>query len=297
MSVADTACYEAKEKGRNQVQIYWLDDEKLELKRQEMAWIQKLEQALENDSFKLYAQEFIALNKDCNTDNIQLFEILIRLGDEHGKIVPPMAFLPAAERYHLMPQIDRWVIENTFKFAQKIEQRCNKRCHFSINLSGQTITEPDLHEFIIRKAKQYDIHTELTCFEITETAAIANMSKAVKLINNLKAEGFLFSLDDFGSGLSSFAYLKKMPIDNLKIDGLFIKDINDDPTDLAFVEAIQRIGEKMNIRTTAEFVENEETLQKLKEIGVSFAQGYHIAKPISLDDIAKENQMTLEKRA
>lgn len=297
MSVADTACYEAKEKGRNQVQIYWLDDEKLELKRQEMAWIQKLEHALENDQFTLYAQEFIALNDSCNKDNVQLFEILVRLKDQDGTIIPPMAFLPAAERYHLMPLIDRWVIDHTFKFAQKVKQQCGKSCHFSINLSGQTITEPDLHEFIIAKARHYEINTSLTCFEITETAAIANMSKAVKLIKKLKAEGFLFSLDDFGSGLSSFAYLKKMPIDNLKIDGLFIKDIVDDPTDLAFVEAIQRIGEKMNIRTTAEFVENQETLEKLKEIGISFAQGYHIARPVSLDDIARENQMTLEKRA
>lgn len=296
LSAADTACYEAKEKGRNQVQVYWLDDEKLEMKRQEMRWIQKLEEALENDHFTLFAQEYISLDDDTEEGN-QHYEILIRLREKDNEIVPPMAFLPAAERYHLMPQIDRWMVENTFRFAQSIKDEHGGKCHFSINLSGQTISEPDFHEYIINKADQYNINKGLICFEITETAAIANMSKAVRLIKNLKTEGFQFSLDDFGSGLSSFAYLKNMPVDNLKIDGLFIKDIVDDPTDLAFVEAIQRIGEKMNIKTTAEFVENKETLEKLKEIGINYAQGYYIAKPVALDSLVEDNQITLEKRA
>ena len=146
--------------------------------------------------------------------------------------------------------------------------------------------------------EKYHIENSLTCFEVTETAAIANMSKAVKLINKLKSSNFKFALDDFGSGLSSFAYLKNMPVDNLKIDGAFIKDIVDDQTDLAFVEAIQRIAEMMNIMTTAEYVENEETLNILKTIGINFAQGYHIAKPVELAILSeKDHQITLEKRA
>ncbi|MEJ2142111.1 MAG: EAL domain-containing protein [Gammaproteobacteria bacterium] len=297
LSAADTACYEAKENGRNQVQVYWLDDKKLEMKRQEMRWIQKLEEALDKDRFTLYAQEYISLDDEYKKEGNLLFEILIRLREADDEIILPMAFLPAAERYHLMPQIDRWMIDKTFEFTQSIKHESGRKYNFSINLSGQTISEPDLHEYIIAKASQYNINKTTICFEITETAAIANMSKAVKLIKTLKSEGFLFSLDDFGSGLSSFAYLKNMPVDNLKIDGLFIKDIVDDPTDLAFVEAIHRIGQKMNIKTTAEFVENRETLEKLKEIGIDFAQGYYIAKPVALESLVDDNQITLEKRA
>ncbi|MGD8526010.1 MAG: EAL domain-containing protein [Thioalkalispiraceae bacterium] len=299
MSAADTACYEAKEKGRNRVQTYWLDDEKLELKRQEMAWVQKLKLALDEDQFILFAQEFVELNKTsgCSAENRRFFEILIRLKDPQNNPIPPMAFLPAAERYHLMPKIDRWVIKNTFRFYREISEICGTQCHFSINLSGQTITESDLYDFIIEMAEEYEINPSQICFEVTETAAIANMSKAVKLIKTLKSANFRFSLDDFGSGLSSFAYLKNMPVDNLKIDGAFIKDIVDDSTDLAFVEAIQRIAEMMDIRTTAEFVENEETLKILKKIGINFAQGYHIAKPVDLLSLVEENQITFEKRA
>lgn len=298
MSAADTACYEAKEKGRNRVQTYWLDDKKLELKRQEMAWLQKLEKALASDQFILFAQEFIELDSSRDNTDTRFFEVLVRLQDSGNNIIPPMAFLPAAERYHLMPLIDRWVIENTFKYSQHVKNVHGNECHFSINLSGQTITEPGLYEFITEMANKYCIEHNLTCFEVTETAAIANMSKAVKLINKLKSANFKFALDDFGSGLSSFAYLKNMPVDNLKIDGTFIKDIVDDPTDLAFVEAIHRIAKMMGIKTTAEFVENEETLNVLKSIGIDFAQGYHISEPVSMKSlIEKNNQITLEKRA
>ena len=294
MSAVDTACYEAKEKGRNRVQIYWLDDEKLSLRREEMTWLLKLEEALKHNKFILYAQEFINLNPTKENKNIKLFEILLRLKNSQGDIVPPMAFLPAAERYHLMPKIDRWVIDNTFKFIKNINPEHDEQYQFSINLSGQTITEPDLYDYIIDKAQQYRIETSLIYFEITETAAIANMSNAIKLINNLKKSNFHFSLDDFGSGLSSFSYLKNMPIDNLKIDGAFIRDITQDPTDLAFVEAIHNIAKIMNINTTAEFVEDAETLKKLREIGINFAQGFYIAQPVKLDNIIKTNQIVLE---
>ena len=206
-------------------------------------------------------------------------EILIRMKDVDGTLIPPFSFIPAAERYNIMPSIDKWVIENSFKYLAANEDRSER---ISINLSGNTLSDETLLTHIREKIELYQIEPQRVCFEITETNAITHMSHAINLMRELRETGCKFSLDDFGSGLSSFAYLKNMPIDYLKIDGAFIKDIVDDPIDLAMVSAINQIGHIMGIQTIAEFVENDEILNVLKVINVDYVQGYGIEKPVPL---------------
>ncbi|GAC1464929.1 MAG: hypothetical protein NVS2B14_09650 [Chamaesiphon sp.] len=216
------------------------------------------------------------------------YEILLRLLDEDGQLVPPMAFIPAAERYNLMPAIDRWVIRTLFSSHEKYCDQIWKRralqnnVLYAINLSGTSINDDNFTHFLREQFSLHSIPPQLICFEITETTAISNLNKAVPLISELKALGCRFALDDFGSSMSSFAYLKNLPVDYLKIDGYFIRDIIDDLVDLAFVESINHIGHVLGIQTIAEFVENDVILQKLKDIGVDYAQGYGISQPHSL---------------
>ncbi len=278
MRNADTACYISKEEGRNRVHLFDPDDEDI-LKRQgELQWIQHIKEALKNNSFVLYCQSIM------NIDNSEKShcEILLRLLNDKGEAVPPMSFIPAAERYGIMPDIDKWVITNTVKFLSENKKYVANHI-FTINLSGQSLGNKGFDAFVINILTSNNIEPSLICFEITETAAISNLSQAVEFIKSLKAIGCCFALDDFGSGLSSFNYLKNMPVDYIKIDGHFILDICDDKTDFAFVEAINRIGHIMGIKTIAEFVESKDVLDKLQSIGVNFAQGYYIDKPKSLE--------------
>ena len=277
MSSVDAACYEAKDKGRNRIQVFEPNDVEFVKHRIQTSWIQKIKDAIKNDCFELYFQEILAINPSYTTP--RSIEILVRLRDE-GEIVSPDSFIPAAERYNMMPLIDEWVISHTFDFLNKHQEKSDNDIRVAINLSGQSLSEDSILNLItdlLRKNKQ--LKKENICFEITETAAIANLSRATDFILQIKQMGCKFSLDDFGSGLSSFSYLKNMPVDNLKIDGVFIKDINSDPINKAFVESIHNIGKMMGIKTTAEYVENEEILNCIKSIGVDYAQGYHIAKP------------------
>ncbi|WP_130904146.1 MULTISPECIES: EAL domain-containing protein [unclassified Pseudomonas] len=278
LRAADMACYMAKEKGRNRVQVYHPDDSELSLRFGEMAWVQRLHMALEEDRFCLYAQEIAPLGVDSGGGHI---EILLRLHDEAGRMILPDSFIPAAERYGLMSSIDRWVVQNVFKIiAQcRAEPHCGPLAMCAINLSGTTIGDEAFLDFLREQFVTYSIPAEMICFEITETSAISNLGSAIRFINELKGLGCLFSLDDFCAGMSSFAYLKHLPVDFLKIDGSFVKDMLDDPINRAMVEVINHIGHVMGKRTIAEFVETTQIEQALLEIGVDYAQGYVIERP------------------
>ncbi|PYY69039.1 PAS domain S-box protein [Pseudomonas jessenii] len=279
LRAADMACYMAKEKGRNRVQVYHPDDSELSLRFGEMAWVQRLHMALEEDRFCLYAQEIAPLGHvDQDGGHI---EILLRLHDEAGRMILPDSFIPAAERYGLMSSLDRWVVQNVFKvIAQcRAEQHRGPLAMCAINLSGTTIGDEAFLDFLREQFVTYSIPPEMICFEITETSAISNLGSAIRFINELKGLGCHFSLDDFCAGMSSFAYLKHLPVDFLKIDGSFVKDMLDDPINRAMVEVINHIGHVMGKRTIAEFVETPQIEQALLEIGVDYAQGYVIERP------------------
>ncbi len=275
MKQADMACYMAKESGRNRTHIYREDDQALAQHHGEMKWVAKINRALQENLFCLYTQAIVPLG----LPEGEHCEVLIRMKDGQGNIVMPDVFLPAAERYQLSPKIDRWVIRSVFNWFTKHPKRLNALSMCAINLSGLSLSDPNLLAFIEGQFKLTNMPAEKICFEITETAAIANLSIAIEFIARLKALGCKFSLDDFGSGLSSFAYLKNLPVDFLKIDGFFIKDIEHDPVDLAMVKSINDIGHVMGKKTIAEFVENRQILQTLHEIKVDYVQGYCMGTP------------------
>jgi two-component system CheB/CheR fusion protein len=282
MSAADAACYLAKDSGRNRIHVYQTDDAELARRHGEMQWVTRIQKALEQNRFLLHAQPIESIAYPDGGG--EYFEILIRMKDHEGKLVPPGAFLPAAERYNLTPAIDRWVIEKTFAWlaAHPAVQQLLNFC--TINLSGHSLSDDSFLDFVTTQLEEKNIVPGKVCFEITETTAVANLTHATRLIRELKSRGCLFALDDFGSGMSSFAYLKNLPVDYLKIDGNFVKDIAVDPVDLAMVEAINKVGHVMGIQTIAEFVENDAIMARLKNVGVDFVQGFGIARPQQLDD-------------
>jgi len=277
LSFADAACYVAKDGGRNRVHAYHSEDKQLAQRRGEMQWIGRIQKALDDNRFVLYMQRIAPLNDD--DEKGEHYELLIRMLDEQGQLVPPMNFIPAAERYNLMPSLDRWVIKTTFAHFAKSPETLKALRLCAINLSGASVGDSSIFTFIREQFSLYQVPANVICFEITETSAIANMTKAATLVQDLKAIGCRFALDDFGSGMSSFTYLKHLPVDFLKIDGSFVKNMANDSIDCAMVEAINRIGHVIGLQTIAEFVENEKILQELRRIGVDFAQGYGIAKP------------------
>ncbi len=278
---ADAACFMAKDLGRNRIHIYHEEDAAMASRYGEMQWVSRINQAIDDDRFCLYAQSIVDLN---STDN-KHYEILIRMVDEMGEIVPPGAFLPAAERYNLISKIDIWVIKNTFLLLSSHIDFLSEVDFISINLSGPSITSDSFHEFIMQEVDKANIDPQKICFEITETVTISNLNVARAFISKLRGVGFRFALDDFGSGLSSFGYLKNLPVDYLKIDGMFVKDIAVDPIDHAMVKSINEIGHVMGMKTIAEFVENDDIEAMLKVIGVNFVQGYGIGKPKPFKDV------------
>lgn len=288
MACADKACYLAKEQGRDRVHVFQANDIRLVQRQREMQWIARLNQALQQNNFKLCVQPIMSL-KDGTSAHA---EVLVRLLGEDNNLISPGAFIPAAERYNLMPAIDKWVIESCFRY---INQAYGKRqtdrtapdpllAHcFSINLSGVSLNDDHLVPFIAGQLQRHAVEPTRICFEITETAAIRNFPKAKKFVSEIKKMGCLFSLDDFGTGLSSFSYLKNFPVDYLKIDGSFIKQVSRDNVDRAMVASINDIGHVMGIKTVAEFVEDEATLEILRNIGIDFAQGIAVGEARILD--------------
>lgn len=284
MSCADAACYAAKEKGRNRVSVYSLEDIDLMQRQSEMRWVTDISRAFEEQRFRLYSQPILPLGEERVGGHH--CEILLRMIDANGAVISPGTFLPAAERYGLMPVIDRWVIRTLFAAASEslsraAESSLSRIC--SINLSGASLNDDHFPEFLREQISRYRIPPTALCFEITETVAISNLERVRRFMLELKQAGCRFSLDDFGSGMSSFAYLKDLPVDYLKIDGMFVKNMVQNPIDLAMVEAINRIGHVMGIQTIAEFVEDEATLEKLRTLGVNYAQGYWVGMPAPLE--------------
>jgi Amt family ammonium transporter len=285
LSWADTACYAAKDLGRNRVHLYEPEDEELAMRQGQMQWVSRIRQALDRDQFRLYFQT-IAPAASAQGNAGGHYEIFIRMLDENEGVIPPGAFIPAAERYNLMQEIDLWVIKNAMAWLGDQARHNNKPIGLcALNLSGASIGDPSCLSVIKGFFKRYDVRPELVCFEITETAAIANLRAATRFIKELKSIGCKFALDDFGSGLSSFGYLKNLRVDYLKIDGSFIKDIDKDTTDLAMVQSINSIGHVMGLKTIAEFVESETILEKLREVGIDYVQGYYIDRPRPLEQL------------
>jgi len=282
---ADSACFAAKDAGRNRYHIYQENDEALTQRKDDTYWATKINDALEHDRLVLYAQPIVSLQKDHEIS----YEILLRMIDETGKIIPPGLFLPTAERFNLSHYIDQWVIDNTLAWLNENADAIDHIDHISINLSGLSLSNELLLQHIIKVVKNSKIETTKISFEITETAAIANLTHAQLFINALNAYGCKFALDDFGSGLSSFAYLKNLKFDMLKIDGMFVKDMLDDPIDEAMVKSINDVGHIMGMETIAEFVENDEIRDRLVEIGIDHGQGYGLGKPVPINAILKGN--------
>ena len=278
LSAADAACYIAKEAGRNRVHVYRDNDIDVAQRRGEMSWVARITDALDRSRFCLYRQTIAPLNDSHPGEH---FEVLIRMKDESGQLILPSEFIPAAERYNLMPAIDRWVIQTAFALVNKQygDNRDNRLRSCVINLSGLSLGDESFQEFIRSQAELLQATPRVICFEITETAAIAHINKAITFMNRLKELGFSFSLDDFGSGLSSFSYLKSLPIDYLKIDGSFVKNMLEDALDYSIVRAVNQIGHTMGVKTIAEFVENAALLQALRDMGLDYAQGYGVSRP------------------
>ncbi len=290
---ADTACFGAKEDGRNRINIFSSDDEVMSQRRGEMQWLNRIQGAIDENRLLLNAQPIVPINHDEHGLHV---ELLVRLISEQGEIVQPGSFLPAAERYGISPQIDRWVINHVFKWMNKNNEFVvNNINTIAINLSGLTLSDEKFLDDLIDSVFNFDVPAEKLCFEITETALVANLTKARKFIQALRRLGCKFSLDDFGSGLSSFAYLKNLQVDYLKIDGMFVRDILNDPVDYALVKSIHEMGRVMGKRTIAEFVENNEILEKIKEIGVDYAQGYGVGEVVALHDLTNYSVRHKEK--
>lgn len=284
LQAADKACYAAKESGRNRVHLYVPEDTDMVRRTGELSRVANLPAALEQGRFRLYAQEISPLQK--GDHGILNIEILLRLKDLDGIIIEPGAFLPAAERYNCATTIDRWVVAKTLGWLADNAKFVREMGHCAINLSGQSMCDASFQQYVIDEIENSGLARGKICFEVTETAAIANLSRANKFMLALRERGCLLALDDFGSGLSSFGYLRNLPVDILKIDGMFVRGIVDDPVDQALVRSINCIGQLLGKSTVAECVENAGTLSMLKDLGVDYAQGYTLGRPEPIDDMA-----------
>ncbi len=280
---ADIACYAAKNASRNCFRIYQEDVSDIAQVHGDIAWVTKINYALENDRFCLYGQEIVSNLTSAETG--LHYEVLLRMLDDEAGIIAANAFFPAAERYHLMSKIDRWVIEHQFQYLYEHPEHLAIVSLCSINISGPSLTAPGFQQVVIDSLNHFQIPPKKICFEITETAAISNLSDANTFIDAMRKKGCSFSLDDFGTGLSSFAYLKYLPVDFLKIDGTFVKGIVEDPIEYAMVKSIHEVARVMCKKTVAEFVENRDNQLKLKEIGVHYCQGHGIAKPCPIKEL------------
>ena len=286
LSSADAACYVAKDMGRNRTHVYLPYDEEINRQQGEMHLVTKIESAIDQQRFSLLQQSIMSLKSDAIGD--EHIELLVRMQDEEGEQIMPGAFIPAAERYNIMHSVDRWVIGEAFQWLSENPDRLDELGLCAINLSGQSLGEVNLHEYILEQLRLYNLPAEKISFEITETAVVSRLDQAIRFMSLLKRRGFRFALDDFGTGMSSFAYLKKLPVDYLKIDGSFVSNMLNDPVDRAMVKAINHVGHLMGLQTIAEYVENDRTLEHLIDIGVDYAQGYALVHPTPLRGVDRE---------
>lgn len=279
MSQADMACYLAKDHGRNRIYIYRADDQILAKEFSQLDWVTKINQAIENKKFVLFAQKIENLQ---NTRRQSAYEILVRLQTEDGKLISPDQFLPAAERFNLMSKLDIYIIQHAFAWIREKHDQIEL---LNINVSGQSLDNTQFNNSLLQILEENEDLNSKICFEITETAAITHMSASISFLHSIKNHGCQLALDDFGSGFSSFSWLKTLPVDYVKIDGSFILDVLSDPVDAAMVKAIHTISQEMNIQSIAEFVETQEVADWLKEVGIDYAQGYHFHKPSPIETI------------
>ncbi|MFY2763643.1 bifunctional diguanylate cyclase/phosphodiesterase [Arenimonas sp. MALMAid1274] len=275
---ADTACYMAKERGRNRVHLFSEDDLETTQRRSEMEWAGRIRQALVDGRFVLHFQELAPLWYGEQEEGVHM-ELLIRLRDENGGMVPPGAFIPAAERFGLMPQLDRWVVDTALANFNRLHPSGKPVKLCAINLSGPTFEDDSFADFVLQRLEDYGVSPQRICFEITETAAVSSMTRAVEFMQRLRSAGCKFSLDDFGSGMASFGYLKNLPVDFIKIDGSFIRNIETDPVSYSIVRAVTDIGHQLGLQVVAEWVADERARDLLRGLSVDYAQGFAIHKP------------------
>jgi EAL domain-containing protein (putative c-di-GMP-specific phosphodiesterase class I) len=286
---ADVACYVAKEKGRNRTQSHHTSDFEFLQRVGEMDWVQKLRVALDEDQFCLDAQKIVPLADEPETG--LRVEALLRLRDRSGELVPPTTFLPAAERYNLMPLIDRWVVRHAFAALARGEAVAPQRIiSCAINLSGTTLSDAKFADFLREQLRTHHIRPELICFELTETSAIRNLEVAQRFIHSLREIGFRFALDDFGFGMSAFGYLRHLSVDYVKIDGGFVKGMLSDPVDRAMVEMINHIGKVTGKKTIAECAERADIVEALREVGVDYAQGFALGAPEPFESLLRRER-------
>jgi diguanylate cyclase (GGDEF)-like protein/PAS domain S-box-containing protein len=279
MSAADIACYAAKDDGRNRIHVYEADG--VSHRHKEMHWVSRLTRAVEENRLELFYQPIVPIGGGATF----FHELAVRLRDDDGQLVPPSEFIPAAERYNVMSAIDRWVVQQAIQLLEQHRQLGRPLPLLAVNLSGTSLSEQSFADFILNSVGDPEIASGL-CFEITETAAVTSLQNATFFMRELKTRGCKFSLDDFGTGLSSFMYLKTLPVDFLKIDGQFIRHIAQDPVDRSMVEAISKVGRALGIATVAEWVETDAVLEELRRIGVDFAQGFLLATPRPAAELA-----------
>ncbi len=289
LSLADKACMAAKNAGRNRVHVFKSTDAHVAEHQNQTLWVNRITDALEHNQFTLYFQKILPAEQ--NLSGKVKVEVLLRMLDKTGAIVAPGVFLPAAERYGLMQLIDKWVIENFFQWHIENAQALQEFESFSINLSGQSLSDEEFLSYLIDFATSSQVDAKSICFEITETAAIQNITNTLDTFTKMREKGFSFALDDFGSGMSSFNYLKHLPIDSLKIDGIFIRNIDNQPFDYSMVRSINELAHLMSISTTAEFIETERVSALVSGLGVDYLQGYHLHRPEPLSVLVEEKEL------
>lgn len=291
LAAADEACYAAKDGGRNRVHVFQEHDKAVSRRRYEMSWVPRVRDAIETSSLLLYGQVIEPAVYDENES--RRLEVLVRMLSNEGELLAPGSFLPAAERYGLVQHVDRWVLTHTLDWLSDFVQHGHAPPLCAINLSGKSISDTDFCQFVLEAVQNTAVPSSTICFEITETAAVANFPTATKFMNAVKELGCSFALDDFGAGMSSFTYLKNLPVDYIKIDGSIVRDLLTDETSTVMVRAIGDIARAMGIQSIAEFVENDELRNKLATLGIDYVQGYGIGHPQPLSEFASQ---VLEQR-